>query len=152
MFTPRKTNVKQHLRYVKARKIWQEKRNKGSETYLDFRKVVNMHLNLVMPAISILHRDHKIPASFCRKLGLTPEQTNHVKNMEYLNPKKNVDKFSFLYEKERDHLKVMCEIWGIEYPDHTMIDQHNADSLVKGTSLDQGKGKNIKKSYKKFGG
>ena len=72
--------------------------------------------------------DHIIPKSFCRKLGLTPEQANHPKNLRYLLPKDNVDKFSYIYLEEELHLEIMCKEWGIEYPSRELIEQHNYDA------------------------
>lgn len=135
MFTPRKVGHEQLIRYFKAKRKYLENVVKGKGTYREFARVVGMHLNLTMPAIGNRHRDHWIPKSFCRKLGLTPDQTNHPSNLRYLTPEQNIDKFSFIGEDERKHLKVMCEIWGIDYPHNTTIDKHNHEGHLKKGNL-----------------
>tara|TARA_R110002050_G_scaffold254933_1_gene393569 strand:+ start:95 stop:322 length:228 start_codon:yes stop_codon:yes gene_type:complete len=69
-------------------------------------------------------------------LGISVADTNHPRNLRYLKPEDNIDKFSFIYGEEKDHLAVMCEeVWNIPYPDHTLIDEHNHDAEIKSNAL-----------------
>lgn len=52
--------------------------------------------------------DHKVPVSFCRKMGLTPEECCVDFNLQYLTPEKNLAKFSFV--KYEDAVLLMKEL------------------------------------------
>ena len=135
MYVPHKKGYEQQLRYYRALREYEENCRIGQGTYREFAKCVGMNLNLVMASAKGYHRDHIVPKSFCRKLGISVSQTNHPKNLRYLKPKDNVDKFSFMYSEELAHLKVMCEIWGVSFPSRAMIDEHNASAATKSKAL-----------------
>lgn len=94
-----------------------------------------MNMNFKMKPLRGFHRDHIVPKSFCRKLGISVSQTNHSKNLRYILPYKNINKWSFIEEYELKHLKIMCPIWGVRYPSEDMINQHNIESKTKRNSL-----------------
>ena len=133
------------LDFYKARKNYRKLKAEGNDTYKDFARVVTMSLNILMPSVRGMHRDHIIPASFCRKLGLTPLQTNHPKNLRYIKPQDNIDKWSYIEDYERDYLHVMCKIWNIPYPDEDMILAHNKEAARTDKAMNS---KNVHRSFK----
>ena len=138
---PHKKGPASYAKVLRALGEYNEDLSKGLGTYEKFVHVVNMHLNLTLPSIKGMHRDHIVPKSFIRKLGLSPLDANHPKNLEYVSPEKNISKFSYIRDREKEHLKVMCNIWNIPYPDHTLIDEHNYTAEIKQTSLNKNKPK-----------
>lgn len=135
MFISNNKTIKRVLEYKKLLKKYEEDVQQGKGTYQRFSRLVQMNMNLRMPPQKGFHRDHIVPKSFCRKMGVSVSQTNHANNLRYILPDKNINKWSFLEEEELIHLKIMCELWGIEYPSQELIDAHNEDSLIKRKAL-----------------
>lgn len=125
MYANDKNNIMRLLKYRADMDKYLKTVSEGNGTYKKFCRLVNVHLNMTIRSVKGLERDHIVPKSFCRKLGLTVEQTNNPKNIQYILPEKNMEKWSFIEEEEETHLKVMCPIWGIKYPSLEKIEAHN---------------------------
>lgn len=153
MYSNDKNNAVRSLRYKVELEKYNEAVRNGEGTYKQFKRLINMHLNLTIRSVKGLERDHIVPASFCRKLGLTISQTNHIKNIQYITPEQNMEKWSFIGEKEREHLARMLPIWEIEMPSNGMIAAHNKiaeeSNLHKSLMKKAGKKRKVKLKKRK---
>lgn len=139
MFVSNEKSYKMLLNFRNRMREYDAAVEKGKGTYGHFARLVGMHMNMVFPTVRGLHRDHIVPKSFCRKIGVTVRQTNNRDNLRYISPTVNIDKWSFMEEEELAHLKVMCKVWEIDFPTQKIIDEHNASSLIKRKSLKNAK-------------
>ena len=90
-----------------------------------YRRVALVEMERVMDVKKGWHRDHIVPISFCRKIGVEPEKASIVLNLQYLMPEDNMDKSSFVTDRAIGMLDALCEIWGVEVPSRETIDNHN---------------------------
>lgn len=77
-----------------------------------------------------LQVDHIIPVSFCRKLGVTPEQASNIFNLDFIDQESNLKKWSYITKEGEPHLRLMCLLWEIDYPSKKMIDDHNKEAQL----------------------
>ena len=104
----------------------------------DYSRKAMKVMKHLLPTQPHHHRDHIVPVSFCRKLGISPYQCSRIENLQYLRRQENLDKWSFINDGNKPHLRQMCILWGIEYPSEETINEHNKIAALTFTNLNNG--------------
>lgn len=125
-----KSKILRYVEFKRQLEIYEVDVIRGKDSYSEFSRMVKMHLNFIFPNVKGFHRDHIVPKSFCRKVGISVVDTNNAKNLKYILPKDNTDKWSHLGPDELEHLKIMCGVWNIPFPSDEIISKHNESSEI----------------------